>query len=115
MLGGKNAEMFGLMFEILVQLDGGKKSRRELSEGLGVGPQVIGRQIKLLRDVFKVTIKSSPANGYELEDWGILNKAVFMEYYARGGIMATFRQFKKSRKPLSHRVSECFHLFDGAF
>ena len=56
MLGGKNAEMFGLMFEILVQLDGGKKSRRELSEGLGVGPQVIGRQIKLLRDVFKVTI-----------------------------------------------------------
>ena len=77
MLGGKNAEMFGLMFEILVQLDGGKKSRRELSEGLGVGPQVIGRQ-------FKVTIKSSPANGYELEDWGILNKAVFMEYYARG-------------------------------
>ena len=56
MLGEKNAEMFGLMFEILVQLDGGKKSRRELSEGLGVGPQVIGRQIKLLRDVFKVTI-----------------------------------------------------------
>lgn len=84
MLGEKNAEMFGLMFEILVQLDGGKKSRRELSEGLGVGPQVIGRQIKLLRDVFKVTIKSSPANGYELEDWGILNKAVFMEYYAKG-------------------------------
>lgn len=84
MLGGKNAEMFGLMFGILVQLDGGKKSRRELSEGLGVGPQVIGRQIKLLRNVFKVTIKSSPANGYELEDWGILNKAVFMEYYARG-------------------------------
>lgn len=29
--------------------------------------------------------------------------------------MATFRQFKKSRKPLSHRVSECFHFFDGAF
>lgn len=26
MLGGKNAEMFGLMFEILVQLDGGKKA-----------------------------------------------------------------------------------------
>ena len=72
MLGGKNAEMFGLMFEILVQLDGGKKSRRELSEGLGVGPQVIGRQIKLLRDVFKVTIKSSPANGYELDGLQLL-------------------------------------------
>ena len=37
MLGGKNAEMFGLMFEILVQLDGGKKSRRELSEDWASG------------------------------------------------------------------------------
>lgn len=99
MLGGKNAEMFGLMFEILVQLDGGKKSRRELSEGLGVGPQVIGRQIKLLRDVFKVTIKSSPANGYELEDWGILNKAVFMEYYARGGHNGDISSVQKVSQP----------------
>ena len=100
MLGGKNAEMFGLMFEILVQLNGGKKSRRELSEGLGVGPQVIGRQIKLLRDVFKVTIKSSPANGYELEDWGILNKAVFMEYYPFNSFTTTRKQNSTTQQKL---------------
>lgn len=79
MLGKKNAQMFDLMFDILLEIHAESATRRQLSDKLGVSPQVIGRQVQLLREKFHVGIESSHKTGYRLTDWGIFDETMFFE------------------------------------
>lgn len=78
----KKDNLWGLSFPILFMLNGRRLHREELAHDLRVDPQTIGRQVKYLRDVFKVDIKASARYGYELVDWGILDKKKVYEVFS---------------------------------
>lgn len=73
-------EQFDLMFRMLYILSKEPMSRPDFAKRLGVGEQIIGRQIRFMRDVFKVEIDSSAAWGYELVGWGVFDKQMIKKY-----------------------------------
>lgn len=79
MLGTRNSEKFSVLFDVLAAIADRCGNRFELAEKIKVSPQVIGRQVKLLRKQFGMTIKSSTKFGYSIEDWGIIDPVRFAE------------------------------------
>lgn len=77
MLGNRNSKQFSVLFAVLAAIAEKSGNRFELAEKMQVSPQVIGRQVKLLRDRFGMTIKSSTKYGYSIEDWGIIDQRRF--------------------------------------
>lgn len=79
MLGNRNSEQFAVLFDVLAAIAARSGNRYELAEKIQVSPQVIGRQVKLLRQQFGMTIKSSTKYGYTIEDWGIIDPRRFAD------------------------------------
>ena len=77
MLGEKNSKHLAILFDVLAAIADHSGDRFDLAEKIGVSPQVIGRQVKLLRERFGMTIKSSTKHGYSIEDWGIIDQRKF--------------------------------------
>lgn len=80
MLGNRSSEQFNVLFDVLSAIAEKAGNRFELAEKMRVSPQVIGRQVKLLRDQFGMKIKSSTKYGYSIEDWGIIDPIRFAEH-----------------------------------
>lgn len=80
MLGNRNSEKFSVLFDVLAAIADRSGNRFELAEKIKVSPQVIGRQVKLLRTQFGMKIKSSTKYGYSIEDWGIIDRLRFIEH-----------------------------------
>ena len=76
----RNGDLLDVLFLVLLLIYRNPGiSRNKLSKRLGVSDQVIGRQVKTLREKFKVEINSSPSQGYELAHWGIFDQGQFLE------------------------------------
>lgn len=75
----RNADLLDLLLNVLLLIYKQPGINRSvLSERLMVSEQVIGRQVKILRNKFKVEIKSSPKCCYELIHWGIFDSREFL-------------------------------------
>ena len=81
-----------LAFRILAAIDAEVLTEEELAWQLGIDPQEIERQLKVLRSLFKVRVRSGA--GYEIEDWGIFDRESLLHYVAgrRPGRKRAFAQ-----------------------
>lgn len=79
MLGNRNGEQFDQLFGILLMIyERPRIGRKELASAFGVSPQVVSRQIKILREQFSIKFDSSPKTGYTLTRWGFIEKEQFL-------------------------------------
>lgn len=76
------AELVRLAFRILAAVDAELLTRHELADRFGVSPQIVGRQIRFLRDWMGVRMKTVTGYGYEVADWGILDREKFLMWVA---------------------------------
>ena len=76
------AELVRLAFRILAAVDAELLTRHELADRFGVSPQIVGRQIRFLRDSMGVRMKTVTGYGYEVADWGILDREKFLMWVA---------------------------------
>ena len=78
MPGTGKAELVRLAFRILAAVDAEFLTRHELADRFGVSPQIVGRQIRFLRDWMGVRMKTVTGYVYEVPYWGIFDLEKFL-------------------------------------
>lgn len=61
-------------FRILAALDAEILNREELSWQTGIDPRSIAQKLTFLREAFGVRISTGSEHGYQILDWGVLDR-----------------------------------------